>query len=100
MVSSHFCIFWDMYIEEEKMKKKFLMFLLSIFVFVTIGSALTLDDLDITDKMTVEEYLIEHFEDITQINVEELEGEEYEIIFESNEYIIIVVDGTIYIILK
>ena len=89
-----------MYIEEEKMKKKFLMFLLSIFVFVTIGSALTLDDLDITDKMTVEEYLIEHFEDITQINVEELEGEEYEIIFESNEYIIIVVDGTIYIILK
>lgn len=100
MVSSHFCIFRDMYIEEEKMKKRILVVLLSLFAFIAVSSALTMDDLDVPDRMTVVEYLIEHFDDITQINVEELEGEEFEIIFENDEYIIIVVDGTIYIILK
>ncbi|MCK4654779.1 MAG: hypothetical protein KAU01_10080 [Candidatus Cloacimonetes bacterium] len=82
------------------MKKRILVVLLSLLTFITVSSALTMDDLDIPDKMTVEEYLIEHFDEITSINVEEFEGEKYEIILENDEYIIIVVDGTIYIILK
>ena len=80
------------------MKKKFLMFLLSIFAFVTIGSTLTLDDLDISDKITVEAFLIEHIDEIPTGDVADLEGEEYELLAVGDDYVIVVVKGDIFII--
>ena len=85
---------------EEWMKKRILIGLLSIFVFVTVVSALTMDDLDISDKMTVEEYLIENVDEITQGNVDDLEGEEYRVLAVTDDYIIVEIDGEIFVILQ
>lgn len=82
------------------MKKRILIGLLSIFVFVTVVSALTMDDLDISDKMTVEEYLIENVDEITQGNVDDLEGEEYRVLAVTDDYIIVEIDGEIFVILQ
>lgn len=80
--------------------KKIIISLMAILMLSSMVSALTLDDLDIPDKMTVEEYLIENFDEITQINVEDLEGEGYEILAVGEKWVIIVVEGEIFVILK
>ncbi len=82
------------------MEKRILIGLLSIVAFVTVVSALTMDDLDITDKMTVEEYLIEHVDEITQGNVDDLEGEEYQVLAVGDNYIIVVIDGEVIVVTK
>ena len=80
--------------------KKILISLMVVLMLSSIVSALSLDDLDIPDKMTVEEYLIENFEDITQMNVEDLDGEGYEILVVGDKYIIVVIDGEVIVVLK
>ena len=80
--------------------KKTIISLLAVLMLSSIVSALTLDDLEIPDKLDVKEYLIENFEDITQINVEDLEGAGYEILAVGEKWVIIVVDGDIFVILK
>lgn len=80
--------------------KKIIISLMAILMLSSIVSALTMDDLDIPDKMTIEEYLIENFDEITQINVEDLEGEEYEILAVGEKWVIIVVGDDIFVILR
>ena len=73
---------------EEVMKK----IIISLIMFVMLSSivvALTLDDLEIPDKITVEEYLIAHFEEITQINIEDLNGEGYEILVVGDKWVMV-----------
>ena len=69
-----------------------------ILMLSSLISALTLDDLDIPDKLDVKEYLIENFEDITQINIEDLNGEVYEILAVGDKWVMVEVEGEIYII--
>ena len=78
--------------------KKIIISLMITLMLSSMISALTLDDLEIPDKMKVEEYLIENFEEITQINIEDLEGEGYEILVVGDKWVIIEVEGEIYII--
>ena len=80
--------------------KKMIICLMTVLMLCSMISALTLDDLDISGKTTVEQYLIENFDEITQINVEDLEGEEYEILVVGDDYIIIIHKGVIYVIPK
>ncbi len=82
------------------MKRLITFTLLVLFTGVTILSALTLDDLDIPDRMTVEEYLIENIEDITTITIDELGDDDYNILAVGEKYVIIEVDGVIFIIEK
>ena len=78
--------------------KKIIISLFAILMLSTLVSALTLDDLEIPDKMTVEEYLIANFEEISQINFEDLDGVGYEIFAVGNGWVIVEVEGEIYII--
>ena len=78
--------------------KKIIISLMITLMLSSMISALTLDDLEIPDKMKVEEYLIENFEEITQINIEDLEGQGYEILVVGDKWVIIEVEGEIYII--
>ena len=80
--------------------KKIIISLMMVLMLSSMVSALILDDLDIPDKMTVEEYLIENFDEITQINIEDLEGDKYEILVVGDDYIIIIHKGVIYVIPK
>jgi len=79
--------------------KKIIFSLLGILLFSSLVSALTLDDLDIPDQMTVEEYLIANFEEITQINLTDLEGEGFEILVVGDKWVIVVVGDDIFVIL-
>ena len=78
--------------------KKIIICLMGILMLSSLVSAITLEDLDIPDKMTLEEYLIENFESITQMNVEDLDGEGYEIMSVGDKYIIVVIDGEIIVV--
>ncbi|MEA2096517.1 MAG: hypothetical protein U9P73_07485 [Candidatus Cloacimonadota bacterium] len=80
--------------------KKIIISLMGILMLSSMVSALTMDDLDIPDQMTIEEYLIENFDEITQINVEDLEGSGYEILAVGEKWIIVVVGDDIFVILK
>ena len=80
--------------------KKIIISLLAILMLSSMVLALTMDDLDSQDKATTKEYLIENFDEITQINIEDLEGEGYEILAVGEKWVIIVVDGDIFVILK
>lgn len=80
--------------------KKIIISLMGILMLSSMVSALTLDDLDIPDKMTVEEYLIENFDEITQLNVDELEGEGFEILVVGDKWVIVQVEGVIFVILR
>lgn len=80
--------------------KKFLIALMMVLMLSSMVLAITMNDLDIQEKMTTEEYLIENFDDITQMNVDDLEGEGYEILAVGDKWVIIVVDGEIFVILK
>lgn len=80
--------------------KKFIFSLVAILMLSSIASALMLEDLNVPDKTTVEDYLIDNFESITQINIEEMEGEEYEIFVVGDDYIIIIHKGIIYVVAK
>ncbi|MDP8202453.1 MAG: hypothetical protein P9M11_10000 [Candidatus Tenebribacter burtonii] len=80
--------------------KKILISLMAILMLSSIVSALNLDDLDIPDKMTIEEYLIENVEEITQMNLAELEGIVYEILVVGDKYIIVIIEGEVIVVLK
>ena len=75
-----------------------------LFVICLVGStmlsALCLNDLELIDKDLVKDYLIEHVEEITPINVEDLEGEEYDILAVGEDYVIVIVGEYIFIIEK
>ena len=75
--------------------------IISLILFVMLSSmvsALTLDDLEIPDKTDVKEYLIANFEEITQINIEDIEGQSYEILVVGDKWVMVEVEGEIYII--
>ncbi len=80
--------------------KNFFLSLIVILMLSSIASALTLEDLNVPDKTTVKDYLIDNFDSITQINIEEMEGEEYEIFYVGDDYIIIIHKGVIYVVPK
>ncbi len=82
------------------MKKIIIISLMAIFMLCSIVSALTLDDLDIPDQMTVEEYLIENFDEITQVNIDDLEGEAFEILVVGDKWVIVIVGDDIFVILR
>ena len=80
--------------------KKIIISLMAVLMLSSMVYALMLDDLDIPDQMTIEEYLIDNFDEITQINVDDLEGELYEILVVGEKWVIIVVDGDIFVMLR
>lgn len=80
--------------------KKIIISLMAVLMMSSMVSALTMDNLNSQDKMTTKEYLIENFDEITQMNIEDLEGEGYEILAVGEKWVIIVVDGDIFVILK
>lgn len=98
MVASQFLFVGDMLIGGSLMKK-----IMLVFILVCISSfllSITLADLDFEEQLLVKDYVISLDEEISYANVEELEGVEYEVIYESDDYIIIVKDGNIYILPK
>ncbi len=80
--------------------KKIIISLLGILMLSSMVSALILDDLDIPDQMNVEEYLIENVDEITQMNIDELEGVVFEILAVGDKWIIVEIEGEIFIILR
>jgi len=80
--------------------KKFILSLIVILMLSSLASALMLEELNVPDKTTVKDYLIDNFDSITQINIEEMEGEEYEIFYVGDDYIIIIHKGVIYVVPK
>ena len=80
--------------------KKIIICLMAVLMLSSLVSALTLDSLVLSDKMTVEEYLIENFDEITQVNIEDLDGEGFEILVVGDKWVIIVVEGEIFVILR
>ena len=75
------------------MKKKILLTLVWGMLFASIGYSLTLADLDIEDRIVTEECIIEMDDVITPANIDELEGIEFWIVYETDEYIIVIVNG-------
>ncbi|MBT4333149.1 MAG: hypothetical protein HOD64_07715 [Candidatus Cloacimonetes bacterium] len=80
--------------------KKIIITLLGILMLSSMVSALTLDDLDIPDQMTVGEYLIENIDEITQMNIDDLEGIVFEILVVGDKWVIVEIEGEIFIILR
>jgi len=80
--------------------KKIIITLLGILLLSSMVSALTLDDLDIPDQMTVGEYLIENVDEITQMNIDDLEGIVFEILVVGDKWVIVEIEGEIFIILR
>ena len=79
--------------------KKIIISLMAVLMLSSLVSALCLDDLDIPDQMSIEEYLIDNFDEITQINVADLEGVSYEILAVGEKWVIVVVGDDIFVIL-
>jgi len=73
-------------------------------MFVSFNSfcyALTLADLEVTVKEDVKEFVAANLDDnIEYITIEELEGEEFEVLEVTDEYVYVVVDGVLYILEK
>jgi hypothetical protein len=84
----------------EVVMKKIIITLLGILLLSSMVSALTLDDLDIPDQMTVGEYLIENVDEITQMNIDDLEGIVFEILVVGDKWVIVEIEGEIFIILR
>jgi hypothetical protein len=84
----------------EVVMKKIIITLLGILLLSSMVSALTLDDLDIPDQMTVGEYLIENIDEITQMNIDDLEGIVFEILVVGDKWVIVEIEGEIFIILR
>jgi hypothetical protein len=84
----------------EVVMKKIIITLLGILMLSSMVSALTLDDLDIPDQMTVGEYLIENIDEITQMNIDDLEGIVFEILVVGDKWVIVEIEGEIFIILR
>lgn len=82
----------------EEVMKKVIISLIMIIMLSSMVSAITLDDLEIPDKVNVKEYLISNFEEISQINFEDLDGVGYEIFAVGNGWVMVEVEGEIYII--
>ena len=82
------------------MKKKILLTLVLGMLFTSLSYSLTLADLDIEDKIVTEEFIIEMDDEITQANIEDLEGIEFELVYETDEYIIVLINGKYYIVSK
>ena len=82
------------------MKKQILLTLILGMLFTSIGYSLTLADLDIEDRIVTEEFIIEMDDEITQANIEDMEGIEFEIVYETGGYIIVLIEGKYYIIPK
>lgn len=80
------------------MKKKILLAVVFGMLITSISFSLTLADLDIEDRIVTEECIIEMDDEISQANIEELEGIEFEIIYETDTYIIVIVKGKYVII--
>ena len=80
--------------------KKIIISLLGILMLSSMVSAFIMDDLDIPDQMTVEEYLIQNVDEITQMNIDELEGVVFEILAVGDKWIIVESEGEIFIILR
>jgi 23S rRNA-/tRNA-specific pseudouridylate synthase len=74
-----------------------------IFVLLVLGTlcfSITLADLDFEDQLAVKDYVISLDEEITEINVEQLEGIKYNIIFENDDYIIVEKNGVYVLVPK
>jgi 23S rRNA-/tRNA-specific pseudouridylate synthase len=74
-----------------------------IFVLLVLGTlcfSITLADLDFEDQLAVKDYVISLDEEITEINVEQLEGMKYNIIFENDDYIIVEKNGVYVLVPK
>ena len=82
------------------MKKKILLTLVLGMLLTSLSYSLTLADLDIEDRIVTEEYIIEMDDEITQANIEEVEGTEFELVYETDGYIIVLIEGKYYIIYK
>jgi hypothetical protein len=83
-----------------KMEKKILLTLVLGMLLTSLSYSLTLADLDIEDRIVTEEFIIEMDDEITQANIEELEGIEFWIVYETDEYIIVIVSGKYVIVYK
>lgn len=73
---------------------------LVLFALCGMMMALTLADLDFEDQYLVEDMVISLDTEVTSANFEDFEGIKYEVIFDGSNYIIIRVNGIIYIIEK
>lgn len=82
------------------MEKKILLTLVLGMLLTSLSYSLTLADLDIEDRIVTEEFIIEMDDEITQANIEELEGIEFWIVYETDEYIIVIVSGKYVIVYK
>ena len=82
------------------MKKKILLTLILGMLLTSLSYSLTLADLDIEDRIVTEEFIIEMDDEITQANIEEMEGIEFELVYETDEYIIVIVSGKYVIVYK
>ena len=82
------------------MRKIFLTILLLIIVsFNSLCYALTLADLEVTVKEDVKAFIEANLDDETEyITIEELEGVEFEVLEISDDYIVVEVDGEIFLI--
>ena len=80
------------------MKKRVLLTLILGMLLTSLSYSLTLADLDIEDKIVTEEFIIEMDDEITHVNIEDLEGIEFWIVYETDEFIIVLI-GDEYVIL-
>jgi hypothetical protein len=80
-------------------KKIILIFVMAVITLSCLYS-LTLNDLNEIDKEAIIQLLIVEDEDINQWNVESLEGIDYTLLFENDDYVIINVNGTYVIYYK
>ena len=83
-----------------KMKKRILLTLVLGMFLTSISYSLTLADLDIEDRIVTEDFIIEMDDEITPANIEELEDIKFWIVYETDGYIIVLIEGKYYIIPK
>ena len=82
------------------MKKRILLTLILGMLLASISYSLTLADLDIEDRIVTKECIIEMDDEITPANIEELEGIEFWIVYETDAYIIVLIEGKYIIVSK
>ena len=84
------------------MRKFFLAVLLLVVVsFNSIIYALSLSDLEVTVKEDVKSFIEANLDDETEyITIEELEGVEFEVLEINEDYVVVEIDGEIFIIEK
>ena len=81
-------------------KKNAVMFLLAI-AFVSMIYSMSLSELEQSVQDEVKEFIESNLDqDIDYISIEELEGVEYEILGNSEHYVIVIIDDEIHIVLK